>query len=113
VVYGKQEKGPKSLYSNYQPSGVQAEQKMENYWLNKRNKELALKRETEEFVHYMKDWASAKQRIETEQIRKNGQGYSGSMYDKRAFRLTNKLEISKYFSGLTAVPGSIPLRQEF
>ena len=94
-VYRDNEKGPKSLYGYYQPTGNLEEQKMEQFWLNKVNKEVAEKRETEEFVHFMKDWASAKQRHETELIRKNGQAYSGSSFEKRAFRLTSKQAVQK------------------
>lgn len=94
-VYNEQEKGPQSLYGYYKPTGTIEEQRMEQYWLNKQNKEIAEKRETEEFVHFMKDWSSAKQRYETELIRKNGQGFSGSNFEKRAFRLTSKVTIQK------------------
>lgn len=95
VVYEATEKGPQSSYTAYKPSGTLEEQKMEEYWLNQQHKKLADKREAEEFVHYMKDWASAKQRLESEIIRKNGQSYSGSHFEKRAFRLTNKVVIQK------------------
>lgn len=51
------------------------------------NKKLAQKRQTEEFVHHMKDWADAKERMTGEITRKIGQSYAGSQYEKRAFRL--------------------------
>lgn len=94
-MYEDNEKGPKSSYTAYQPTGFLEEQKMEQFWLDKQNKTLADKRETEEFIHFMKDWSSAKQRLESELIRKNGQSFSGSNFEKRAFRLTNKVVIQK------------------
>lgn len=94
-MYGDTEKGPQSGYTAYKPTGMLEEQKMEQYWLDEQHKALADKRETEEFVHYMKDWASAKQRLESEIIRKNGQSYSGSHFEKRAFRLNNRVIIQK------------------
>ena len=36
------------------------------------NKKLVQKRQTEEFVHFMKDWSDAKQRIDGEITRKLG-----------------------------------------
>lgn len=51
------------------------------------NKKLAQKRQTEEFIHHMKDWADAKERMEGEITRKIGQGFAGSQFEKRSFRL--------------------------
>ena len=68
---------------------------MEQFWLDRENKDIAEKRETEEFIHFMKDWSTAKQRFESELIRKNGQGFTGSQFEKRAFRLTTKTTIQK------------------
>lgn len=94
-MYNANEKGPASAYTNYQATGTIEEQKMEQFWLDKANRQLAEKRETEEFIHFMKDWSSAKQRYESEIIRKNGQAYSGSNFEKRAFRLTSKVTYNK------------------
>ena len=94
-MYEQNERGVRSTYAHYQPTGMLEEQKMEQFWLDRQNKQLAEKRETEEFIHFMKDWASAKQRFESELVRKNGQGYSGSNYEKRAFRLNTKVTIQK------------------
>ena len=51
------------------------------------NKKLVQKRQTEEFVHFMKDWSDAKQRVDGEITRKLGQSYAGSRFEQRAFRL--------------------------
>ena len=48
------------------------------------HKELAEKREAEEFVHFMRNWGDAKSRFESEIQRKMGQKYSGSQCDKRS-----------------------------
>jgi hypothetical protein len=73
-----------SSYVYYKPSGTFEEQKMEKYWENHMHKELAEKREAEEFVHFMRNWGDAKSRFESEIQRKMGQKYSGSQCEKRS-----------------------------
>lgn len=68
------------------------EQTMDQYWRSKRNKELADHRETQEWIHFMRDWANARQRYESEVTRKIGQSYTGSRYEDRAFRKLDQYE---------------------
>ena len=78
----------KELKSNFvycDAGGTIEEQKMDRYWADQMNKELAEKREAKEFQHFMKNWADAKSRFESEIQRKMGQKYSGSQCDKRSY----------------------------
>jgi len=47
----------RSAYSMYKPTTDIREQSLEKYWMNKRNKQLAKKRENEENIKYMMSWA--------------------------------------------------------
>ena len=86
AVYDTDQKkrGGWSNYIYYKPSGTLPEQKMEALYQDQINKELAEKREAEEFQHFMKNWADGKSRYETEIQRKMGQKYSGSQCEKRS-----------------------------
>lgn len=46
------------------------EQKLEQFWFDEKNKELADKRREEEALQTMKDWGIARGRMETEIARK-------------------------------------------
>ena len=43
----------RSNYAYYKPSDDKREQYLEKYWINKRNKKLAKKRNAEENIKYM------------------------------------------------------------
>jgi len=86
-VYDKNEPDKlREMASNfvyYKCDGTLEEQKMESFWRDHVNKELAEKREAEEMTHHMKNWADAKSRFDGELQRKSEQRYWGSSCDKR------------------------------
>lgn len=90
LVYNQAEQAIKGSYTEYKQTGGLEEQKMHQLLKDKHQKELAEQREAKEFLHAMKDWASAKSRFESELVRKNAQAYVGSKFDQRAFRLNAK-----------------------
>lgn len=92
IVYKETEQATKGTSVYYKASGTIEEQLMVFHRENAINKEIQDKRQTEEFVHHLKDWADAKERLESEITRKIGQSYAGSKYEQRAFRINVKAE---------------------
>lgn len=60
----------RSNYNHYYPSDSLQEQKMEKLWQEARNKQLAEKRRNEETQKMVREWSSAKSRLEVEIQRK-------------------------------------------
>ena len=60
----------RSNFLNYFPTGEMHEQKLEQFWFDEKNKELAEKRRDEEAKQTMKDWGQARGRMEAEIARK-------------------------------------------
>eukprot|EP00347_Sterkiella_histriomuscorum_P008883 403343381 len=75
----------KSNYLNYVPTEDMAEQKIEKIWFHNQNRLLQEKRREEELKQHMKEWSSAKQRIESEIQRKKEHQNAGSNFEARGF----------------------------
>ncbi|EAS03934.3 hypothetical protein TTHERM_00456720 (macronuclear) [Tetrahymena thermophila SB210] len=72
----------RSTYVYYEPSDDVREMRMEQKWLQNRNKEVNDKRQDEERITYIKEWSLAKGRLEKEINRKIDSTIYGSQYIK-------------------------------
>jgi len=75
----------RSNFAHYVPSNSLSELQLEQRWRNAMNKKTVEKREKEEFVTLMKEWAHTKSRLEEEINRKNESTTFGSRFKQRTF----------------------------
>ena len=75
----------RSNFAHYVPSNTLSELQLEQRWRNAMHKKTIEKREKEEFVTLMKEWAHTKSRLEEEISRKNESMTFGSRFQQRTF----------------------------
>lgn len=78
----------KSSYMHYVPTNDGREQRLEQLWLQQKNKEIIAKRNEEELIQTVQEWGMAKARLEEEIARKIERVNSGSNFITRAYKTT-------------------------
>lgn len=75
----------RSNFAYYTPSDDPYEMRLENFWIESRNRAVAEKKEAEEFKSVLEEWASAKSRISQEISRKIDSVKNASLMKERCF----------------------------
>lgn len=71
------------------------ERKLEDIWFKQRHKELAEKKENEELIGFMKEWASNKGRVEEELIRKGEGDKFGSEFNEMRYETRKNIVLNE------------------
>lgn len=71
------------------------ERRMEELWYRQRNKALAEKKEDEELVSFMREWASNKGRVDEELVRKAESGKYGSEFNEMKYETKKKVYLNE------------------